>query len=71
VYTYSRSQGLFAGVSLEGTVIAARNDANSDYYGREVTPKMILTGAAKPPVGAAKLQYALSQSPVATSRRRS
>jgi SH3 domain-containing YSC84-like protein 1 len=71
VYTYSRSQGLFAGVSLEGTVIAARNDANKEYYGREVTPKMILSGAAKPPAGATKLHYALSQSPVAASRRRS
>ena len=26
VYTYSRSQGLFAGISLEGTVIGTRND---------------------------------------------
>jgi len=29
VYTYSRSQGLFAGISLEGTVIGTRNDANA------------------------------------------
>src|SRR5579862_4191704 len=34
VYTYSRSQGLFAGVSLEGTVIAERSGANVKYYGR-------------------------------------
>ena len=34
IYTYSRSQGLFAGVSLEGTVIGTRNDANAEYYGR-------------------------------------
>jgi lipid-binding SYLF domain-containing protein len=38
VYTYSRSQGLFAGVSLEGTVIGTRNDANAEFYGRRVTP---------------------------------
>jgi len=60
VYTYSRSQGLFAGVSLEGTVIAARNDSNKEYYGREVTPKQILSGEAKPPPGAAVLQKALT-----------
>jgi lipid-binding SYLF domain-containing protein len=59
IYTYSRSQGLFAGVSLEGTVIATRNDANKEYYGREVTPDEILSGKAKPPAGAAKLQTAL------------
>jgi SH3 domain-containing YSC84-like protein 1 len=55
VYTYSRNQGLFAGVSLEGTVIAARNDANKEYYGRAVTPEEILTGKVKPPPGAEKL----------------
>jgi lipid-binding SYLF domain-containing protein len=60
VYTYSRSQGLFAGVSLEGTVIAARDDANKEYYGRPVTPKEILSGAVKPPAGAAVLQKALT-----------
>jgi lipid-binding SYLF domain-containing protein len=60
VYTYSRSQGLFAGVSLEGTVIAARDDANKDYYGHPVTPKEILSGAVKPPPGAAVLQKALT-----------
>jgi lipid-binding SYLF domain-containing protein len=59
IYTYSRSQGLFAGVSLEGTVLVARNDANKEYYGREVTPKEILSGQVKPPAGAAKLIRAL------------
>ena len=59
VYTYSRSQGLFAGVSLEGTVIAARDDTNRDYYGRSVTPSEILSGKAVPPPGASKLRQAL------------
>ncbi len=59
VYTYSRSQGLFAGVSLEGTVIATRNDANKSYYGRSVSAKQILSGKIKPPKGAAKLRRAL------------
>src|SRR4029453_11640457 len=30
IYTYSRTQGLFAGVSLEGTVVGTRNDANAE-----------------------------------------
>jgi lipid-binding SYLF domain-containing protein len=59
VYTYSRSQGLFAGVSLEGTVVAARDGANRDYYGRNVTPSEILSGKVAPPPGAAKLRQAL------------
>ena len=59
VYTYSRSQGLFAGASLEGTVIAARNGANRKYYSRTVTPQAILSGQVKAPRGADKLRQAL------------
>ena len=33
MYSYSRSQGLFAGVSLEGTGISTRDVANAAYYG--------------------------------------
>lgn len=61
VYTYSRSQGLFAGVSLEGTVIGSRDDANAEYYGRKVTPTQILSGQVKPPKGARVLMKALSK----------
>jgi len=60
VYTYSRSQGLFAGVSLEGTVIAARDETNAEYYGRSVTPGQILSGKVKVPAGAKKLQKVLA-----------
>ena len=60
VYTYSRSQGLFAGVSLEGTVIAARDGANEEYYGRRLTPKEILSGKVEPPKGAARLRRVLT-----------
>lgn len=61
IYTYSRSQGLFAGVSLEGTIIAARNDANEKYYRRQVTPKEILSGTVQPPAGARTLRTALQR----------
>ena len=61
VYTYSRSQGLFGGISLEGTVVATRNDANAQYYGRAVTPGQILSGKVKVPAGAKPLQRALAR----------
>ncbi len=61
VYTYSRSQGLFGGVSLEGTVIGARDETNAAYYGRSVTPDQILTGKIKAPAGAHGLQTALAK----------
>ena len=61
VYTYSRSQGLFGGISLEGTIIGTRNDANADYYRGPVTPADILTGRVRPPAGARRLQQILSR----------
>jgi SH3 domain-containing YSC84-like protein 1 len=61
VYTYSRSQGLFAGVSLEGTVLISRDDTNREYYGRKVTPAEILSGKVKPPKAAQSLVNALSK----------
>lgn len=33
IFSYSKSAGLFAGVSLEGTVIIGRRDADSKFYG--------------------------------------
>jgi lipid-binding SYLF domain-containing protein len=61
MYSYSRSQGLFAGVSVEGTVVATRDDANKEYYGKTVQPRNILTGKVSPPAGAQKLIRALSK----------
>jgi lipid-binding SYLF domain-containing protein len=61
VYSYSRSQGLFAGVSLEGTGIGTRDDLNAAYYGRSVTAEEILSGKVQPPAGARKLLAALSK----------
>jgi len=55
IYTYSKSQGLFAGVSLEGTVIITRNGSNKDYYGKRVAVEDILNGKIPPPAGAQSL----------------
>jgi lipid-binding SYLF domain-containing protein len=61
MYTYSRSQGLFAGISLEGTGIATRDRVNAGYYGEPVEPREILTGRVQPPASAQKLLAALSK----------
>lgn len=58
--TYIISQGLFAGVSLEGAVIAARDEANAEYYGKPVNAKDILAGKVRPPAGAGTLLTVLS-----------
>lgn len=59
VYTYSRSKGLFVGVSLEGAVIGTQRQSNFNYYGKPVRADSILTGVTKPPPGAAALRRAL------------
>jgi SH3 domain-containing YSC84-like protein 1 len=61
VYTYSRSQGLFAGASLEGTGLVTESDKNARYYGRSVTPEQILRGHVSPPRNAQPLINALSR----------
>ena len=44
IYSYSRSRGLFAGVSLEGASLASDENANEDVYGRGVGPEELLFG---------------------------
>lgn len=48
IYSYSRSRGLFAGVALDGAVLAIDHDANARAYGRGVTPRRIFEGGAAP-----------------------
>jgi SH3 domain-containing YSC84-like protein 1 len=45
VLTYSRSKGLFAGVSLEGASMDTDNAANKKLYGKEMGSKEIVTGS--------------------------
>jgi lipid-binding SYLF domain-containing protein len=61
IYTYSRAQGLFGGVSLDGTVVATREEANTEYYGKKVAAKAILVGDVKAPAGADALRADLAK----------
>lgn len=49
IFAYSINKGLFAGLSLEGTVITARDDANARYYRQSVSPARILSGKVSAP----------------------
>jgi lipid-binding SYLF domain-containing protein len=44
ILSYSRSRGLFAGISLEGSTLRPDNDATADVYGRKITAKDIVLG---------------------------
>jgi lipid-binding SYLF domain-containing protein len=51
IYSYSRARGLFAGVALDGAVIAIDHRANQGVYGRGTTPRAILEGRTGPAPG--------------------
>ncbi|KAI0632397.1 DUF500-domain-containing protein [Trametes polyzona] len=55
MFSYSKSKGLFAGLSLEGTVLLERKDANRDFYGSAVPARDILSGRVPPPEVASRL----------------
>lgn len=55
MFSYSKSKGLFAGLSLEGTVLIERKDANRDFYGSPVPARDILGGRVPPPEVASRL----------------
>ncbi|MDQ6860407.1 MAG: YSC84-related protein [Verrucomicrobiota bacterium] len=59
IYTYSRAKGLFAGISLEGKIIATQKTANERFYGGPVSASQILTGRMPAPARAARLRAAL------------
>ncbi len=44
ILSYSRSRGLFAGVSLEGSTLRPDDDASADVYGHKITAREIVLG---------------------------
>jgi len=62
ILSYSRSRGLFAGVSLSGAVFKQDHDANRELYGRRLTARQILIEAeVPPPAEAAALDESLAR----------
>src|SRR6266571_2879900 len=61
ILTYSRSRGLFAGVSLQGATLRPDDDANKDMYGRPMSNKDVVLGNVKQPPAAARLIAALNR----------
>jgi lipid-binding SYLF domain-containing protein len=61
ILSYSRSRGLFAGISLEGSTLRPDNDANKKLYGKEVSAKDIVFKHAVPVPPSAKTLLATLQ----------
>jgi hypothetical protein len=60
VFSYSKTKGLFAGVSLEGSGIIERRDANEKMYGRRWTARELLSGQVAVPPAAEPLLRVLN-----------
>jgi lipid-binding SYLF domain-containing protein len=54
VYSYSRNRGLFAGVSIDGTVIAIDTKSNNKLYGKRAPAAEIIAGQITTDADAAK-----------------
>jgi SH3 domain-containing YSC84-like protein 1 len=61
VLTYSRSKGIFAGLTLEGAVVEQDNDSTHAIYGRQMTFRDILSGKATTPASAGAFVKAVSE----------
>lgn len=60
IFSYSKTKGLFAGVSLEGSVLIERRDANEKMYNRRVTARALLEGSVPVPSDAEPLMRVLN-----------
>jgi hypothetical protein len=60
IFSYSKTKGLFAGVSLEGSGIIERRDANEKLYGRRWTARELLSGQVPVPEAAEPLMRVLN-----------
>ena len=62
ILSYSRSRGLFAGISLEGSTLRPDNNANEKLYGKKVTAtEIVRKGAVPVPSSAQKLVALLNK----------
>jgi len=65
VYSYSRSKGLFAGIAIDGTVLAIDHKANGEYYQRPgvLASELMSPTAPAPPASAQRLLDTLRRLP--------
>jgi lipid-binding SYLF domain-containing protein len=59
--TYSRSKGVFAGLTLEGAVVEQDNDSTHAIYGKHMAFRNILSGKVSTPVSAEAFRKAVSE----------
>ena len=63
ILSYSRSKGVFAGVSVDGAVVQADHSGDKAMYGSDVTHQEILQGKVAVPESARRLLEELAKYP--------
>lgn len=71
IVSYARTRGLYAGISLEGSLLSSRSDFNSGYYGRPVATRQIVVdmqahNPAADPLRAALMRFGAGGAPAMT-----
>ena len=61
ILSWTRSQGLFAGVALEGATLRQDLDDNATLYGKKLENRDIVTNGVRPPKAAARLMALLNR----------
>jgi len=61
ILTYSRSRGVFAGVSLGGATLRPDDEANEELYGSKMSNKAIVMGTTAVPASATSLTSTLAK----------
>ena len=69
IVSYSRVQGLFAGIDLSGGVLKADKDANRDLYGHDISAREVLSDRTQAPVEAIAFMQSLSRETRAVASR--
>jgi len=68
ILSYSRTHGIFAGISLAGASLRPDKDDNRALYGHEITTHEILEGDVKTPAAADRLIHALDRDSMSRNR---
>ncbi len=61
IFSFSRSQGAFAGLALDGSVIKTRDEWNAAYYGKPVSPVDILVSRSVSNPGSDELRQTVAR----------
>ena len=61
ILTWSRSRGLFAGISLSGATLREDSDWNQELYGKKITNREVVTGRIAPPSASGEFMSELNR----------